>query len=189
MSPWRRPWLGRAPLGQAGSGSVLPLREERGIDEDLPPGGEQRESSLHEPQLLSDCGREHDGSQPCVDVLSETGVAWLRAALTRRPRKCSLLSPPTSRPGAPRRAGTSLAPVPGADSTQETSQQILTQDCEGNLFKKNLITYITIWRATERQKKEKRPVTTNLTCVSGMRKDEGCGQIWIYFSFLPSLTA
>ena len=48
----------RTPLGQAGSGSVLFLREERGIDKDLPPGSEQRESSLHEPHLLCDCRRE-----------------------------------------------------------------------------------------------------------------------------------
>ena len=51
----------RTLLGQAGSGSVLFLQEELGIDEDLPPGSEQRESSLYEPQLLSDCRNEAQG--------------------------------------------------------------------------------------------------------------------------------
>lgn len=48
----------RTPGCQGGSGSILPLREERGVDEDLPPGGEQREGPHHQSQLLGDCGRE-----------------------------------------------------------------------------------------------------------------------------------
>ncbi|XP_048951358.1 39S ribosomal protein L53, mitochondrial isoform X1 [Canis lupus dingo] len=35
------------PVCEAGSGSILPLREECGIHEDLPPGGEQREGDGH----------------------------------------------------------------------------------------------------------------------------------------------
>ena len=125
-----------APLGQAGSGSVLPLREERGIDEDLPPGGEQRESSLHEPQLLSDCGREHDGSHPCVDVLFGDGHRLIMrgAHLTAQEMLTAFASRIQAR--ARRRAGTSLAPVPGADSTEETSQQILTQTAKDTYFRR-----------------------------------------------------
>ena len=37
---------------------------------------------------------------------------------------------------ARRRAGTSLAPVPGADSTEETSQQILTQTAKDTYFRR-----------------------------------------------------
>ena len=59
----------RAPLGQAGSGSVLPLPEERGIDNFLPPGGEQREvrSTNLNCSVIADV--RHDSSEPCVDVL------------------------------------------------------------------------------------------------------------------------
>uniref|UniRef100_A0A452FH37 Large ribosomal subunit protein mL53 n=1 Tax=Capra hircus TaxID=9925 RepID=A0A452FH37_CAPHI len=72
----------------------------------------------------------HDSSEPCVDVLFGDGHRLIMrgAHLTAQEMLTAFASHIQAR-GAAASGDKPSAPVPGADSTEETSQQILTQDC------------------------------------------------------------
>ena len=71
-----------------------------------------------------------DSSEPCVDVLFGDGHRLIMrgAHLTAQEMLTAFASHIQAR-GAAASGDKPSAPVPGADSTEETSQQILTQDC------------------------------------------------------------